>query len=130
MKASSARGVLLRRNIWQDITKTRSSRVHEMGRRTRGKHHSSRNSQGTFERVLFQRRQKGIPLAKQQKTSAELEDMVHEKLLIGGMYVSVRQDPILGWRATVITAPKHAKAIQERAETVVAELRKKFTLKT
>ena len=56
--------------------------------------------------------------------------MVHEKLLIGGVYVSVRQDPILGWRATVITAPKHAKAIQERAETVVAELRKKFTLKT
>ena len=69
-------------------------------------------------------------MAKQQKTSAELEDMVHEKLLIGGMYVSVRQDPILGWRATVITAPKHAKAIQERAETVAAELRKKFTLKT
>jgi hypothetical protein len=69
-------------------------------------------------------------LAKQHKTSAELEDMVHEKLLIGGVYVSVRQDPILGWRATVITAPKHAKAIQERAETVVAELRKKFALKT
>jgi hypothetical protein len=69
-------------------------------------------------------------LAKLEKTSAELEDMVHEKLLIGGVYVSVRQDPILGWRATVITAPKHAKAIQERAETVVAELRKKFALKT
>jgi hypothetical protein len=69
-------------------------------------------------------------LAKLEKTSTELEDMVHEKLLIGGVYVSVRQDPILGWRATVITAPKHAKAIQERAETVVAELRKKFTLKT
>jgi hypothetical protein len=69
-------------------------------------------------------------LAKPEKTSAELEDMVHEKLLIGGVYVSVRQDPILGWRATVITAPKHAKAIQERAETVVAELRKKFALKT
>jgi hypothetical protein len=55
-------------------------------------------------------------LAKLEKTSAELEDMVHEKLLIGGVYVSVRQDPILGWRATVITAPNHAKAIRERAE--------------
>jgi hypothetical protein len=70
------------------------------------------------------------PLAKQQKTRAQLEDMVHQKLLIGGVYASVRPDPILGWRATVITAPKHAKAIQERAETVVAELRKKFALKT
>ncbi|WP_152535976.1 hypothetical protein [Bradyrhizobium sp. Ai1a-2] len=70
-----------------------------------------------------------VPLAKQQKTSAELEDMVHQKLLIGGAYVSARQDPLLGWRATVITAPKHAKAIQERVATVAAELRKKFTLK-
>jgi hypothetical protein len=56
--------------------------------------------------------------------------MIHQKLLTGGVYVSVRQEPILGWSATVITAPKHAKAIQERAETVAAELRKKFTLKT
>jgi hypothetical protein len=73
---------------------------------------------------------KALPLASQQKTSAELEDMIHQKLLIGGVYVSVRQEPILGWSATVITAPKHAKAIQERADTVAAELRKKFTLKT
>jgi len=56
--------------------------------------------------------------------------MIHQKLLIGGVYVSVRQEPILGWSATVIIAPKHAKAIQERADTVAAELRKKFTLKT
>jgi hypothetical protein len=69
-------------------------------------------------------------LPRQQKTSAKLEDMIHQKLLIGGVYVSVRQDPILGWSATVITAPKHAKAIQERAETVAAEFRKKFTLTT
>lgn len=64
-------------------------------------------------------------MAKQPKTSAELEDMINEKLLIGGAYVSVRRDPILGWRAT---APKHTKAIQERAEAIAAELRKRFTL--
>ena len=68
-------------------------------------------------------------MAKQPKTSAELEDMIHQKLLIGGAYVSVRRDPIVGWRATVITAPKHAKAIQDRADTIAAELRKKFTMK-
>jgi len=67
-------------------------------------------------------------VAKQPKTSAELEDMIHEKLLIGGAYVSVRRDPILGWRATVVTAPKHATAVQELAEAIAAELRKKFTL--
>jgi hypothetical protein len=68
-------------------------------------------------------------VGKQPKTSVELEEMIHQKLLIGGVYVSVLQDPILGWRATVITAPKHAKAAQERAEVIAAELRKKFTLK-
>jgi hypothetical protein len=68
-------------------------------------------------------------VTKQPKTSAELEDMILQKLLIGGVYVSVRRDPIFGWQATVITAPKHAKAIQERADTIAAELRKKFTLK-
>lgn len=68
-------------------------------------------------------------MAKQPKTSAELEDMILQKLLIGGAYVSVRSDPIYGWQATVITAPKHAKGIQERADTIASELRKKFTLK-
>ncbi len=48
---------------------------------------------------------------------------------MGGVYVSVRQDSILGWRATVVTAPKHAKAIQDRVETIAAELRKQFMLK-
>jgi len=56
--------------------------------------------------------------------------MILQKLLIGGVYASVRRDPIFGWQATVVTAPKHAKGIQERADTIAAELRKKFTLKT
>ena len=38
-------------------------------------------------------------MAKQPKTSAELEDMILQKLLIGGVYVSVRRDPIFGWQA-------------------------------
>jgi hypothetical protein len=67
-------------------------------------------------------------MVKQPKTGAELEDIIYEKLLIGGAHVSVRRDPILGWRATVITAP-NAKAIQERADAIAAELRKKFALK-
>jgi hypothetical protein len=68
-------------------------------------------------------------MVKQPKTGAELEDIIYEKLLIGSAHVSVRRDPIVGWRATVITAPKHAKAIQERADAIAAELRKKFALK-
>ena len=68
-------------------------------------------------------------MAKQPKTSAKLEDVILQKLLIGGVYVSVRRDPIFGWQATVVTAPKRAKGIQERADTIAAELRNKFTLK-
>ena len=66
-------------------------------------------------------------MEKEEKTDAELEDMILEKLLIGGVYVSVRKD--LGWRPTVITAPKHTRNMQERADRIAAELRKKFTLK-
>jgi hypothetical protein len=55
--------------------------------------------------------------------------MILQKLLIGGVFVSVRRDPILGWRPTVVTAPKHTKNAQELADRIAAELRKKFTLK-
>jgi hypothetical protein len=66
---------------------------------------------------------------KKAKTDAELEDMILQRLLIGGVFVSVRGDPILGWRPTVVTAPKHAKNAQELADRIAAELRKQFTLK-
>jgi hypothetical protein len=66
---------------------------------------------------------------KKPKTDAELEDMILQRLLIGGVFVSVRRDPILGWRPTVVTAPKHARNAQELADKIAAELRKKFALK-
>ncbi|SIO00075.1 hypothetical protein SAMN05443247_01307 [Bradyrhizobium erythrophlei] len=66
---------------------------------------------------------------KKAKTDAELEEMILQRLLIGGVFVSVRRDPILGWRPTVITAPKHARNAQELADKIASELRKKFKLK-
>ena len=66
---------------------------------------------------------------KEARTDAELEDMILQKLLIGGVFVSVRRDPVLGWRPTVVTAPKHTRNAQELADKIAAELRKKFTLK-
>ena len=68
-------------------------------------------------------------MGKQEKTDAELEEMILQRLLIGGVFVSVRKDPILGWRPTVVTAPKHNRNAQELADRVATELRKKFTLK-
>jgi hypothetical protein len=67
-------------------------------------------------------------VVKEVKSDAELEDMI-QKLVIGGVFVSVRRDALLGWRPTVITAPKHMKNAQEMADKIAAELRKKFTLK-
>jgi hypothetical protein len=69
------------------------------------------------------------PVEKEPKTDVELEDMILQRLLIGGVFVSVRRDPILGWRPTVVTAPKHARNAQELADKIAAELRKKFALK-
>jgi hypothetical protein len=68
-------------------------------------------------------------MGKEEKTDAELEDMILQRLVIGGVFVSVRPDPTLGWRPTVVTAPKHNKNAQELADKIAAELRKKFTLK-
>jgi hypothetical protein len=68
-------------------------------------------------------------MGKERKTDAELEEMILQRLLIGGVFVSVRKDPILGWRPTVVTAPKHNRNAQELADRIATELRKKFTLK-
>jgi hypothetical protein len=66
---------------------------------------------------------------KEAKTDAELEDMILQRLVIGGVFVSVRRDPILGWRPTVVTAPRHTRNAQELADKIAADLRKSFTLK-
>ena len=68
-------------------------------------------------------------MEKEAKTDAELEDMILQRLLIGGVFVSVRRDEILGWRPTVVTAPRHSRNAQELADKIAAELRKKFRLK-
>jgi len=68
-------------------------------------------------------------MGKTAKTDAELEAMIGDRIALGGVFVSVRQDPQLGWRATVITAPKRATYAQQLADQVAAELRKKYTLK-
>jgi hypothetical protein len=68
-------------------------------------------------------------MGKEEKTDAELEDMILQRLVIGGVFVSVRKDPVLGWRPTVVTAPKRTKNAQELADKIATELRKKYILK-
>src|SRR6202011_4543610 len=79
--------------------------------------------------VAFDDPSEGYAMGKEEKTDSELEDMILQRLLLGGFFVSVRRDPILGWRPTVVTAPKHTKNAQELADKIAADLRKKFTLK-
>ncbi|MDR6660044.1 hypothetical protein AB7714_01210 [Tardiphaga sp. 1201_B9_N1_1] len=68
-------------------------------------------------------------MGKEEKTEAELEEMIAQRIVVGGVYVSVRRDALLGWRPMVITAPKHATYAQQLADEVAVELRKKFVLK-
>jgi hypothetical protein len=44
----------------------------------------------------------------------------------GGVVVSARSDPILGWRPTVVAVPRHMRNAQELAEKIATELHKKF----
>ena len=56
------------------------------------------------------------PVVKEAKSDAEnLRDMILQRLLIGGVFVSVLRDEILVWRPTVVTAPKHTRNAQELA---------------
>jgi hypothetical protein len=68
-------------------------------------------------------------VGKEEKTEAELEEMIAQRIVVGGVYVSVRRDALLGWRPMVITAPKHATYAQQLADEVAEELRRKFVLK-
>ncbi|KZD20710.1 hypothetical protein [Tardiphaga robiniae] len=68
-------------------------------------------------------------MGKEEKTEAELEEMIAQRIVVGGVYVSVRRDALLGWRPMVITAPKHATYAQQLADEVATDLRKKFVLK-
>jgi hypothetical protein len=68
-------------------------------------------------------------VGKEEKTEAELEEMIAQRIVVGGVYVSVRRDALLGWRPMVVTAPKHATYAQQLADEVATELRKKFVLK-
>jgi hypothetical protein len=68
-------------------------------------------------------------MGKEEKTEAELEEMIAQRIVVGCVYVSVRRDALLGWRPMVITAPKHATYAQQLADEVAVELRKKFVLK-
>jgi hypothetical protein len=70
-----------------------------------------------------------LVVGKEEKTDYELEEMIAQRIVVGGIYVSVQPDPVLGWRATVITAPKHARYAQDLADKISIELRAKFTLK-
>jgi hypothetical protein len=67
-------------------------------------------------------------LAKQRKTARELEDMIAERVGVGGVMVKVHSDPAYGWHATVMTAPAKAIAAQQVVERISEELRLQFEL--
>jgi hypothetical protein len=68
-------------------------------------------------------------MAKDSKTAAELEDMIKQRLNIGGIHVKVHKDPAYGWHPTVVTTPAAAYNAQVEAEKIAKELREKFDLK-
>jgi len=66
--------------------------------------------------------------AKQRKTARELEEMIAERIGVGGIMIKVHPDPAYGWHATVMTAPAKAVAAQQVVEKIGEELRSQFEL--
>jgi hypothetical protein len=67
---------------------------------------------------------------KQQKTARELADMIAARLEISDSQIMVHPDPALGWHPTVFIVPTQAVRYQQLAETIAAELRATYDLKT
>jgi hypothetical protein len=68
-------------------------------------------------------------LAKDKKTAHELENIIGQRIGVGGVMVTVYPDPAFGWNATLITAPSAASGAQPMLEQTVQELRTEFDLK-
>jgi hypothetical protein len=67
-------------------------------------------------------------MAKEPRTASALEAMINTLLATDGAFVSVQQDEELGWRALVIITPKDSPHIQERADLIVDDLRRRYKL--
>lgn len=79
--------------------------------------------------AIVGRLQQQYLLAKDKKTARELENIIGQRIGVGGVMVSVYPDPAFGWSATIITAPSAASAAQAMLEQIVQELRTEFDLK-
>ena len=70
-------------------------------------------------------------MAIEQRTAAELEQMVKEQLEGHGIwaYVQINPCPVNGWLATVMADPRYRSEYQAIADAIVAELRPHYALK-
>lgn len=72
--------------------------------------------------TIVRRLQQQYLLAKEKKTSRELEDIIGHRIGVGGVMVSVYPDAAFGWNAPLVTAPSVAVGAQPMVEQIVQEL--------
>jgi len=70
-------------------------------------------------------------MAIEQRTAAELEQMIKGQLEGRGIwaYVQINPCPVNGWLATVMADPRYRSEYQAIADAIVAELRPHYALK-
>jgi hypothetical protein len=65
---------------------------------------------------------------KQRMSGAELAGMVTKMIGVGGLHVVVNPDPVVGWRPTVLQAPRRPERFQHLADKTAERLRDKYDL--
>jgi hypothetical protein len=71
----------------------------------------------------------GSSVDKQRKTTAELEDIVKQRIGAGDFKVTVHRNPELGWHATIYgRQPAEVHRCQVMADTIVTELSQYYEL--
>jgi hypothetical protein len=64
----------------------------------------------------------------ESRTADQLKEMVEQRLG-RACFVEIRAEPAIEWRALVVSNPSQVQVLQERADSIVQELRGRYILK-
>jgi hypothetical protein len=64
---------------------------------------------------------------RESRTADQLKEMVEQKLG-RGCFIEIMTDPVLEWRALVMSNPARSHELQQEADAIVAELRGQYVL--
>ena len=70
-----------------------------------------------------------VYVTKEQKSAAELSDMIYRSIGVSGIQIDVRADHAYGWQPMVYCSSRDGLGLQRRAEEIAHQLRHHYELR-